>query len=63
MTAQRNTMWQAHVRALLREGYGAEDIALITDMPAEAVRAEIAMLRAEGELTAVYGLPDRGGGS
>lgn len=59
MTAQRNTMWQARVRALLREGYGAEDIALRFDVTAEAVRAEIAMLRAEGELTAVYGLPDR----
>lgn len=55
MTAQRNTMWQAHVRRLLSEGYGAEDIAVVTKYPADDVRAEIQILRASGEITKIYG--------
>lgn len=54
MTAQRNTMWQAHVRRLLSEGYGVEDIAVITKYPVAEVRQEVQILRASGELTEIY---------
>lgn len=54
MTAQRNTMWQAHVRRLLSEGYGVEDIAVITKCPADDVRREVEILRASGELKDIY---------
>ncbi len=57
MTAQRNSMWQAHVRRLLREGYGAEDIAVLTKYPVRDVRQEIAILRESGELAGIYRLP------
>lgn len=36
MTAQSNTMWASRVRRLLSEGYGAEDIAVITKHSADA---------------------------
>lgn len=55
MTAQRNTMWQAHVRRLLTEGYGVEDIAVLTKYPVADVRAEVQILRASGEIKEIYG--------
>lgn len=57
MTAQRNSMWQAHVRRLLIEGYGAEDIAVLTKYPVRDVRQEIEILRESGELAGIYRLP------
>lgn len=52
---QRNSMWQGHVRRLLSEGYGAEDIAVLTHYGAEDVRREIKILRESGELSSIYG--------
>ncbi len=54
MTAQRNTMWQARVKLLLREGFGTEDIAIITGSSADDVRREIEILRSDGELKTIY---------
>lgn len=54
MTAQSNTMWQARVKLLLREGFGAEGIAIITGSSADDVRREIEILRASGELKTIY---------
>lgn len=51
----RNSMWQDHVRKLLGEGYGAEDIAVLTHCCAEDVRREIKILRESGELSSIYG--------
>lgn len=55
MTAQRNSNWQAKVRALLRDGYGVEDIALRLRCDVGDVRSEVAILRAEGELARMFG--------
>lgn len=54
MTGQRNSNWQAHVRRLLREGYGSEGIAVITKYPVEDVRTEVEILRVSGELKNIY---------
>lgn len=54
MSAQRNTMWQARVRELLREGFGTEDIAILTETHPETVRREVAILRESGELKNIY---------
>ena len=54
MTAQRNTMWQAHVRRLLSIGYGVEDIAIITKYKIEDVRAEVQILRDMGVLKGIF---------
>lgn len=54
MTAHSNTMWQARVKSMLREGFGAEDIAIITGSSADDVRREIEILRASGELKTIY---------
>ena len=53
MTPQRNTHWQTSVRRLLREGYGAEDIAIKLKCSADDVRREIHILREEGRLTKI----------
>lgn len=47
------------VRRMLREGYGAEDIARAYKLPADDVRAVIADMRASGELAAMW--PKSGG--
>jgi hypothetical protein len=53
LTAQSNTMWQSRVRKLLREGFGSEDIGVRLGYPAEDVRQEIALLRANGDLKGI----------
>jgi hypothetical protein len=55
MTAQANSNWQARVRGLLRDGYGVEDIAVRLKCDVADVRAEVAILRADGQLAAIYG--------
>jgi len=45
-----NDVWIARVRTLLAEGYGVEDIALKLRCDPDAVRNEIRILRASGEL-------------
>lgn len=56
MSAQRNSMWQASVRALLRDGLGVEDIAIRTNATSDDVRREVEILRASGELTEIFRL-------
>ena len=51
----RNSMWQDHVRKLLGEGYGVEDIAVLTRYEPDVVRREVDILRGSGELSAIYG--------
>lgn len=48
--AQSNSIWQSIVRQDLRDGWGAEDIAVRRAYDLEAVRSEIAILRESGEL-------------
>lgn len=48
--AQSNSMWQANVRRDLSEGWGVEDIAVRRAYDVNAVRAEVEILRATGEL-------------
>lgn len=50
MTPEANSNWQARVRALLREGFGVEDIAVRLSCRVEDVRREVEILRATGEL-------------
>ena len=50
---QANSQWQGRVRKLLALGYGVEDIAIKTGVSAATVRAEVAILRAEGRLEGV----------
>lgn len=52
--ARQNSDWQGRVKALLREGWGCEDIALFTGRPLEAVQSEISILRQTGELNKIY---------
>ena len=53
--AQSNTVWQARVRALLKQGYGSEDIAVLTGAPLKDVQFEIQILRQSGDLAAMFG--------
>jgi hypothetical protein len=50
MTGQSNSTWQGRVVALLRQGYGAEDIAIRLNCAADDVRREMEILRQEGRL-------------
>lgn len=50
-----NQQWQMAVRNLLTAGYGAEDIALMTEATPARVRAEIAFLRDAGWLERLRG--------
>ena len=51
---QGNDVWQRSVHALMRTGLGYEDIAVALNTPLAAVRAEAAILDAEGLLTTLY---------
>lgn len=53
-TAYRNSQWISRVRALLKEGFGVEDIAVELVCDVEKVRLEVQILRAEGELDGIY---------
>lgn len=48
-----NEQWQHRVRAMLKEGYGVEDIALELDCSVAMVRDEVKAIREAGELTDV----------
>lgn len=52
--ARRNSRWIGSVVRLLRDGYGVEDIAVMLRCDAQAVRDEVAILREEGRLNAIY---------
>lgn len=54
--ARSNSQWIGSVNALLREGYGVEDIARRLKCSVEAVRLEVAILREEGLLERLYWL-------
>jgi len=54
MGLHSNTQWVAMVRSMLFDGFGADDIAVRSQSCAEAVRDEIALLRAEGHLEPLY---------
>lgn len=43
----------AEVQAMLREGYGAEDIALALDLDVAAIRAAIRFWQKSGEIRAI----------
>lgn len=45
----------AKVHAMLRDGFGAEDIAVKMNMPAQTIRNEVEILRGEGRLECLYG--------
>ena len=44
------TDWEAEVRRLLGEGFGADDIAVAASVPPDDVRAVVAKLRKDGQL-------------
>lgn len=52
--ARQNSEWQGRVKALLREGWGCEDIADETERPLAVVKAEIRILKESGELKKIY---------
>lgn len=54
-SSRANDAWSANVRTLLRDGLGADDIALRLHCAAADVRAEIRILRAEGVLATLWG--------
>lgn len=54
--SQKNTMWQAKVRRLLKEGFGVDDMVALHDMDRAEVRREIAILRESGDLRKIYGV-------
>lgn len=45
-----NTAWIVRVRALLGQGYGVEDIAVMLDCRADDVRREVEIYRQEGRI-------------
>lgn len=53
----QNIQWIALVRAMLRQGYGVEDISVIAGFDVEDVRREVGILRGEGQLSAIYRKP------
>lgn len=54
-SAQSNTMWSSRVLSLLKDGFGAEDIAVIMKSDIASVRREVEILREEGTLAKIYG--------
>jgi DNA-binding NarL/FixJ family response regulator len=50
MNARSNSTWQGRVHALLRQGFGVEDIAVRLRLDVNSVRLEVAILREEGVL-------------
>ncbi len=52
--AQQNSMWQHHVRKMLAQGFGVEDIADKRGYDVDDIRREITILRESGELAAIY---------
>lgn len=58
MSAIRNDVWQGDVHALLRQGYGAEDIAIKLNCRADDVRREVQILRETHQLARVLGKRD-----
>lgn len=48
-----------NIHALLRAGFGVEDIAVKTGIPVEHLRKLIEKLRREGRLKAVLGIEER----
>jgi hypothetical protein len=57
MNLHGDHMWVARVSSMLREGFGAEDIALRLRCPLSAVRGEVMLLRAEGHLKTMFARP------
>ena len=57
MTGARNSQWICRVREHLREGFGVEDIAIRLKCDVEAVRAEVWILREQGDLERIYRRP------
>lgn len=53
--------WQSRVASLLRDGFGVEDIAIRMKCSTADVRREVEILRSEGRLRDVLGLPGRSG--
>ncbi len=56
---QRRGAVPVNIHALLRAGYGVEDIAVKTGIPVEHLRKLIEKLRRDGRLKAVLGLEKR----
>jgi len=52
--AYQNSDWQWRVRALLRTGFGVEDIANILKCKLETVRQEVGILREAGDLESMF---------
>ena len=52
--ARANETWQGRVHRLMLKGFGYEDISVLLGCRADAVRAEAAILDAEGRLTWLY---------
>lgn len=55
MTPRANSQWIGRVRALIREGYGVEDIAVKLGCDVACVRTEIEILRQSGDLKVMFG--------
>lgn len=60
MTSPHSPAWRDAVRTMLGKGLGAEDVAVAftgggVPTAAAEVRAEIAALRAKGDLAEIYG--------
>ncbi|TNE62194.1 MAG: hypothetical protein EP341_00335 [Sphingomonadales bacterium] len=53
-SAHRNTLWQARVRDLLRQGWGVEDMVNRWGFDETDLRREIEILRESGELEKLY---------
>ena len=52
--------WHCRVSALLRHGYGTEDIAIKLGCDVEHVRLEVDILREQGRLAEIYDRPAYG---
>jgi len=48
--ADENTAWSRSVKALLKQGYGVEDVAVFLNCDAQHVRNEVSIYRDEGRL-------------
>lgn len=55
MSARANSQWIGRVKALIRDGYGVEDIAVKLACDVACVRTEVAILRDMGELNDLFG--------
>jgi len=51
--AQKNTMWSRKVRTLLKDGYGVDDISIMTKTDIEEVRLEVKILRETGQIKGI----------